>query len=41
MSFQGSTEQTQVWRKPRLLTADCSKPWWQRQETLGHAVTTF
>jgi len=24
-----------------LLTADCSTPWRQRQEMLGHLVTTF
>jgi len=24
-----------------LLTADCSTPWWQRQETLVHPVMTF
>jgi len=28
---------TQQW----MLTADCSTPWRQRQETLGHPVTTF
>jgi len=35
--LDGNAELMQQW----LLMADCSTPWRQRQETLGHPVTIF